>query len=240
MRLTSKDFEVFSFCPYLWANKIKKIPLAEKFSPLEETVIQTIKKTELSCLLKDSEVTNRKLLRQWDNTWWPNAIKNKISLKEAQDISVRAAKIFTDYCKYEFTDLFHPTAGVDIEKEIQIGRSIVSNHIDLLKIDLNIKEKNLIIIEFGKETKTPKELALNLNLLSKIYSFYDSHKVIKLIYMIIDSKKQKVKSKTILYRKEDFFRIKKTLNFIESGINKKVSYMNSYNCWRCNYCQVLK
>jgi hypothetical protein len=240
MRLTSKDFEIFSFCPYLWASNIKKIPLEKDFSSFEKTIIQTIKKTELACLLKDSEVTNRKLIRQWDNTWWPTVIKNRIPIKEAQDLSVHAAKIFTDYCKYEVTDLFHPTAGVDIEKEIQIGRSIVSNHISLLKIDLNIKEKNLIIIEFGKETKTSKELALNLNLLSKIYSFYNSHKIIKLIYIVIDSKKQKLLSKTISYRREDFQQLKKTLDFIESGISKKVSYMNFYNCWRCNYCQTLE
>lgn len=241
MILTPKDISAFVYCPYFkYTNKINgKFEI--KFTLFEQCVINSIKLTEKHCLLHNSDISTRKILTRWDNIWWPSVSNNNINFKTAEEKSIKASMIFNDYCKYDISGYLYPTAGIDIESEINIGRSIIKTNADIIKVNLNLSQKNINLIGFGNTIKSTKEIILDPAIRTLLYSFSETGaKTLVYTYIYIKEDKEKILVTSSVLRQDDIEEIKNTLTYIEKGISNKVRYMNLHNCKECKQCQNLK
>lgn len=240
MKLTPKDIASFHYCPYMFFNKKKKSIFNDDLNLYEKSIIRAIKLSEESCILKGSEVNPQKIIRQWDKFWWEKAISVGLKLKEAEQYSIKAASVFMEYCKYDISGYMYPSVGKDIlcQKEVD-SRNTIYSSIDLLKVNLNIKETNSVLIKFGNMDIGHRELFSNLETQIIVNSFFDKQELINFIYIKINEK-EKFKITSINIRREELLKINKTVKYLIYGIKEKVETINYWNCKECGQCRNFK
>ena len=242
MKLSSTDIFKFNFCPYLYWNK--KIPenLDFKFNLFENKVIEAIVLAEKHSVLRNSTLETRKILRKWDYIWWPAATKNKISMKDAEKLSVKASCLFNDYCKYDISDIFYPTVSADVTFAKSLNRdSILEDNVKIIKTKLQSKKKSLLLVDFGSKNLSARELSLDFRIQTKAFLFSDGKEdEIIFAYVYINPKTNKTKITSVTFRSEDLKRIEKNINYIEAGILNKISFMNKWNCKDCKQCNLFE
>lgn len=242
MILTPIDIFKFNFCPYLYRNKTLPEKIESPFTIFEETVANSIIAAEESSILKNSDLNTRKILRKWDYLWYPLATKNNISIKEADKFSIKAASIFTDYCKYDISDIFYPTIATNVKLEKELNRnSFLKSKLKIIKTNLKSKKKSLVLLNFGNKRQTTRELALDLRVQSSVYLLSDNKEdEITYIYIYIDSLNDKTDITSLVFRSKDMENIKININYIEAGIQNKIIFMNKWNCEVCRKCNLFK
>jgi hypothetical protein len=239
MELTPEKISCFLFCPYMLSLSGAEQKLIPPLLPLEEHIRIAICEAERRCLLKESEINPRKIIRAWDNTWWPNVSSLGISYKDAQKLSTKACIKFNDYCKYDFVDFLHPTVGVDIESQVQINRSILKAQIDMIKVDLTESKKNILLIDFSRKNMTNREIALDPAVLAKVYAFSEGQgETITYLSIDLSDSKSKLGVVQAIFRADDVQEIGNLIQYIEIGMQKKIKHMNKWNCKECQLCQL--
>jgi hypothetical protein len=238
-RLIPEDISAFVFCPYLQQTHKQESRL-DRLSLFEQCIVETIQKTEQDCLLQNSDITPRKLLRRWDNIWWPITAKNKIDFKYSQTISISASNIFSDYCKYDISGYMYPTIGIGIESTLDLGHHILFAQADILKVNLTIKNKNIVILNFCNTKSITNEIVVDQGIQSVICSFAKNilpDGTINYTNVYINKNTSKLDITTAVFRQNDIDKIYKNIKYIEEGIYKGINYMNKWNCKECNKCQ---
>jgi len=238
MYLTPLDIACYIYCPVL-QRKGRTDKIATKLTFTEENIRSAFIQGERNACLKDSIVSPRKLLSVWDKIWWP-AIGEKggISMKEANNISLIASSKFADYCKYDISDWMFPTAGVQAQSENYIGQSILKATVDVVKVDLDGKEKNTILINFDRKGLSLREAAMDPAIKATAYAFY-SGKGETVTHMAIDlnENKNNIKITTSTFRPKIMEEIRKMLYHVEYGIRSGIYHVNPYKCQECKICQ---
>jgi hypothetical protein len=240
MRLTPKDIELYSICSRLFEKKEYN-----RVNPQEDIFFQSIKKAfilgEEQTLLKDTSISVKKLLRAWDNIWWPLVIEKNIDAKKAQEKTLIATNIFIDYCNYEFSDITWPTLGTNIQSEKKLKQNILVSNIDIIKTNTNIKQKNTVLLNISNRNQSIHEMALNNLIKSYIYPYYSGRKEnIIYINLFIDQKNEKVIPNIGTFYPEDINNIEKTLDYISYGIYYRIKNYNYKYCKECKSCQEFK
>ena len=239
MQFTSLDIARYLYCPLL--PKRLDYLIYSKQSLFENNIGESIKKAEQNCLLKESEINPRKIMKAWDSVWWPNCAKNKISFKDAQKYTIKAGIYFTDYCKYDISDILYPTIAVDVNLQTRINQSILHTHIDLIKVDLTIKEKNILLIDFSKKDMSTSDTALDPGIASTAMSFYrGSGEIIRYILVQIDDKNKKLFMTSSIFRPNQIENIRKMVFNVENNIRRGVSYGDRWKCKECKACPSFK
>lgn len=239
MLITPTDISKFAYCPFGWNNKLSLPIEYRRFNIFQSSIVQSILEAEESCLLKESDINPRKILRKWDSLWWEKAGKNNISIKDAEKLSIDASLLFSDYCKYDITDYHYPTVGINIIREKYIESSIVKAKADLIKVNLAAKKRNFTIVSFGNKKISPEELYLNPYVWTIINTFSLGNEDITYSYFGILDKQKTFYSTSIIFRVEEIKRINKYIKFFIGGIKKNIDYRNLTKCKECNQCQIL-
>jgi len=237
MYLNPLDIACYVYCPVLQSKK-RTDKITPKLTFLEENIRKAFIEGERNACLKDSLVSPRKLLSAWDKIWWPSISNRKdISMKEAEKLSLKASYLFSDYCKYDLSDWDFPTAGVQVENEIKIGRSIIKTNVDVVKVDLN-KDINTVLVNFNRKGLSLRESAMDIAIKTIAYSFYSGRgETITHMSVDVDENKDNVKITTSTFRPESMEAIRKMLYHIERGISSGIRYVNPYMCQECKICQ---
>jgi hypothetical protein len=240
MIILPEDLYSFHYCPYLYFNKTKKSIYNYQRTFLEENIVKAIRLSEESCLLKGSEVNTQKIIRKWDSFWWEEATINSISLKEADELSIIAANFFSQYCKFDISGYMFPTIGSNLLVQKELFSDMYLNcYIDIYKIDLLQKEKNSIIIKFGNQKLTKRQVVSSIETKSIVYSLFEDQENIRFIYVFL-KEKNKIDMISAFFRKEDILQIEKSLEYILSGIKHNIQTVNDYNCEECKQCKAFK
>lgn len=241
MRITSSDILSFSYCPYSWKNKIKTPSSFRRFTTYEACVIKSILEAEKACLIQERLVDNRKINRKWDNIFWPKTAEIKMPMEEANKLSIKASMLFTDYCRYDFTNSDNPTVGVGFSSELYENEAILVSSADILKVDLSIKNNNLTVIGFGNKKLSQRELFVNPFVWLTISPLYTKQKeTIKYIYVGILEGKENLYVATCQFRYEELLKIKKYIKYYCDGIKQNIDYMNLARCEECKQCSSFK
>jgi hypothetical protein len=202
-------------------------------------VIESIIETEKRCLLSDSEITPRKILRSWDKVWWPAAIENNIPPNEIKNKSLKASRIFTDYCKYDISGYMFPTVGTHITNQVGVGNSTLHSGVDIIKVNMNYTYRNINLVDFSMREMTEREIAIDTYIAAKAYSFY-SHKEETVTYTHIKPLKDKLFMSSAIFRPDQMIQIEKMIKHVVSGIESNIRYMNRWNCKECKLCRNFK
>lgn len=237
MVLTPKDIARFSYCPMLPEDTNL---IYEKSTVLERYIGEAIKAAEKHCLLKDSIVTSKKIINAWDNIWWPACPANNIDFKTAQEKTVKASRYFLDYCKYDISGFLYPTVGVDIESQLNIGGTIIKTKIDLLKVDLTVSKKNIILVDLQKKGMQTLDVVLDLGIAATALSFYKGNEYIRYVLIEVDETKKKLFVTSRVFRPKDMQQTRKNVEHIVKAMNNGVAYGNRWNCKECKKCPDFK
>lgn len=239
MQLTPTDIARFLYCPLL-PRKYDHL-VYKPLTMFESCVGEAIKEAERACLINDTEINPRKINKAWDITWWPTCTSHGISFKEAQERTVEAGPYFLDYCKYDISDFLHPTVAVNVNTQVPIGQSILHTHIDLIKVDLTMNEKNMILIDFTKKDIRTSDVGLDPGIAATATSFYQGEgEVIKYVLVEVDENNKKLFITTAVFRPSDIKNIRKMIFYVENSIRKGVSYGDRWKCKECQACQSFK
>jgi len=241
MFIKSSDIACFLYCPFIRTKPKAKEIVLSSLTPYEEKLREAIKQTERNCLFKNSEVTSQKIIRSWDKIWWPYTTEKEIDFKLAKTLSTKACYKFADYCKYEISDFAHSTVGINIQSTKQIGTSTIASEVDIVKVNLLDKKKNIILIDLGRKGLSSRDVALDIDIKTKAYCFYQN-KEENVIYINIDlnENKQKLNVTSAIFRPSDMDDIRKMITFAKIGIENNVEYMNRWNCKECGLCPRFK
>lgn len=204
-----------------------------------ECLVETIVETEKMCMLSDSDVTPRKLLRSWDKIWWPEAVSKEIPISKIKSESIRAARLLSDYCKYDLSGYMFPTVGIKIKNQRQIGNCTLHSGVDIVKVDLNNTDKNIVLVDFSMREMTEREIAIDMYNLAKVFSFY-SNRGETVTYTHIRPSMHKFFMSSAIFRPDQMNQINTMMNHIVSGISKNIRYMNRWNCQECKSCKTFK
>jgi len=239
MRITPADILYYSYCPYLLHKDTGKTKLLGDLDLFNKCLFESIIDTERKCLLTDSDVTPRKLLRSWDTIWWPAAVENEIPLKVVEEECVRASKFMSDYCNYEISGFMYPTVGVKITTQREIENCTLHSSVDMIKVDLNNREKNAVIIDFATRELSEREIAIDMYNIAKSYSFY-SNKGETITYVHIKPKRDRFFISSAIFRPSQMKEIDKVIKHLAYGIYNNIRYMNRWNCKECGACKTFK
>ena len=235
MYLTPDDIASYVFCPLSYKKQVK---ISNKLTFLEKCIRQTFIAGEQAACLKDSIVTPKKFMQEWDKIWWPAVAANRdLKMKRAEELTVKASYKFTDYCKYDVSDWMYPTLGTSVENDIRIGDSILRVSNDVVKINLHKKNNNVVLVNFNKGLMH-KNTAFDPAIQARAYAMHKNADVIIHINVDISNKQDGVRLITSTFRKKDIDTIRKMLYYVEYGIRMKNFHANPYKCEECGECQV--
>jgi hypothetical protein len=238
--ITPKDISTYLFCPLLYF-KGKQNKFYGKLSFFEEKIKESFIAAEENALLLDSVVSVNRLVSAWDKIWWPEATKKKIKLSVSEKKSLIATQKFIDYCRYEMTDYLWPTIGTNIESQIKIGESILKCKTDLIKIDLESKNRSTVLVNFSNRSMDIREAAFDNAIRVLCYSFYSGrNEKVSHININIKEENPKIELSVSTFYPKDMKNIEKMIKHAENGIRNKISYMNWFACKECNECKQLK
>jgi len=239
MTLTPTDIARFIYCPLL--PKRSEHLVYKKRSLFESCVGEAIKEAERACLVNESDISPRKITRAWDNTWWPASATHNIPFNKAQDFTLKATPYFLDYCKYDISDFLHPTVAVDVDTKIPVGQSIFHAHIDMIKVDLTIKQKNMMLIDFTKKGMKTFDVSLDPGIASVAMAFNRGvEEIIRYVLVEIDENNERLFITSSVFRQSDMENIRKMVFYIENSIRKGVSYGDRWKCKECKACPSFK
>lgn len=239
MRITPADILYFTYCPYLLEKDPSKTKLIEKMDAFNECVVETILETEKRCLLAESEITPRKLLRSWDKIWWPEATRIELSMTEAEKKCIKASRLLSDYCKYDISGYMFPTVATKVKSEVQVGDCILYSEADIIKVDLNNSSRNVVIVDFSMRDMTEREIAIDTYNMAKAFSFY-SGRGETITYTQIRPGRDKFFISSSIFRPDQIKQIEAMVKHVVSGISKNIRYMNRWNCQECKLCKTFK
>lgn len=239
MFLEPQDIASYIYCPMLYyrhgQNKINP-----KLTEYETFLKKAFILGEEKALLRDTAVSVSHLTSAWDSIYWPTVI-NKIEMKAAEKTTYKAVQKFTEYCKYEIADYLRPTIGTDVKSEININGHLFKTSADIIKTDLESKNKNTVIVSFSNRELTSRDAAFNNIIRTNAYGFYSDRKeTITCINVNINENNKEISLNQSTFKPNDMAQIRRTLEFIIKGIKSNVKYMNSYCCEDCNLCPKLK
>jgi hypothetical protein len=237
MILTPFDIASYLYCPFLLEAKHQaKEIITPSLFPYEECLRQTIIKTEELCLLKNTEITPRKLLRVWDAIWWPVVGSFGLSIKESQQKSLEASSKLFDYCKYDISAIEYRTVSTQVEVHKPVGSSVLHATADIVKVDVSAKTKNMVIIDLSRKDLTDLDVAIDPVIRSTVYAFYTGQKE-TITYISADvSGGGKLKVKISFFRPDEIEEIAKSVKLAEQGIRTNTIYANPWKCKECNVC----
>ena len=234
-KITPKDIACYAYCPVL-AHKKRYDRVFPKLSLTEECIRRTFMIAELKALMNDNIVAPRKLLRVWEKIWWPAATGAGLSMKEAEQKSVRASYLLSDYCKYDLSDYKYTTLGANVQTQVNIGSSVLTVQADLVKVDLDAK-RNTTIVNFWMKNIDNQRAAFDPAIAAIAYAFCTGkNDIVTHIAVNIDEKSDTLKMSQSNFRAEDMNEVKNALFHIERGISKQITYRNPWLCKECNVC----
>lgn len=239
MIITIEDILTYSYCPML-LKRGKKDILLPKLSLVESTLKKTFIEAEREACIRDSITNPKRLLCAWEKLWWPIAASNNIAAKEAESISLDISGKFSEYCKYDISDWTYPTVGVNIENHIQVDSAAVVVHADILKVNLEINDPNMVIINFSTRVLSPRALSLDPYTLYTVYGMYTgAEKTITYVSVNI-SENKKLSLVSSIYSSSEIEGLGKQFRNICKNIYNNNYYYNPFLCKECRVCQNLK
>ena len=239
MQLTPTDIARFLYCPLL--PKKSEYLVYKPRTMFESCVGEAIKEAERTSLLNETEIGPRKITKAWDNTWWPACAAHSIPFKEAQERTIKAGPYFLDYCKYDISDFLHPTVAINVDAQTPVGQSILHTHIDLVKVDLTMSEKNMMLIDFTKKGMKTFDVGLDPGIAATALSFYRGKgELIQYVVIEIDENIEKLFVTYSVFRPSDMENIKKMINYVENSIRRGVLYGDRWKCKECKACPSFK
>jgi len=240
MKLTPIDIATFTFCPILY-YKGKSSRYFPRMNMYEECMKEAFVKAEEDAILKDTIVSTKRLTSAWDKIWWPKAAANGIKMSDSEKITLKAAKRFIEYCKYEITDHLWPSIGTDVLSEVRIGSSVLSSRANIIKVDLENKKRNTVIVDFTNRDLSVRDAAFDTYIKCTLYPFY-SGRGEDMIYINVNisEAKEKLSTRFAKFTSEDMHDIGKMISYAEEGIRRRIKYMNSFSCKDCKVCPEFK
>jgi hypothetical protein len=230
MRLTTNDIACYIRCPLL-RKREGKDAITAPLSLFEHNIHHSIMTAEQAALLKGSTVNPRKLCRAWDKIWW--AAATDLPAAEAEQKALKAAELFTDYCKYEFSG--YPTIGTDIQIDVPLPHNTLTVSLDIIKTNIEARYLNTVILDFTKIDIKP---ARSPRLKTLAYALYQGRgEVITIITVGPGANSGKLKTTFAVFRPEDMTDIYKMLCHADDGIYRNAAYANPWSCEGCNSCQ---
>jgi len=239
MKLTPTDIARFLYCPLL-PRKSEHLVYKPR-TMFESCVGEAIKEAERVCLLNDTEINPRRITKAWDNTWWPACAAKNIPFKLAQKQTIKASPYFLDYCKYDISDFLHPTVAVNAEAQFPVGQSVLHSTIDLMKVDLTISEKNVMLIDFTKKEMGTSDVALDPGIAVTALSFYRGQgETIRYVTIDTNEKSDKLFVTSSVFRPSDMENIRNMVTNVENNIRRGVTYGDRWKCKECQACESFK
>lgn len=241
MFIKSSDIACFLYCPFILNKARAKETVLTTLTPFENQIRKAIKEAERKCLLKDAELTTRKIIRSWDKIWWPYVAQHDINFKLAKHMSIKACEKFSDYCKYEISDMLHAPVGIDISCTKQINSTTIESTIDVVKVNLSDSNRNTILIDLGRKGLSRRDIALDPEVRTKAYCFYQNKgENITYIHIDLNENNRKLHVKSAIFRPSDMKDIKAMISLAKVGIENNIRYMNRWNCKECKLCPNFK
>jgi hypothetical protein len=237
MRIGIDDIASYVFCPVLQEKKRYDI-IIPKLTFAEHCIREAFIDGERNACLKDSVVTPRKLMRAWEGIWWPAATEKKLSMEEANEVSLRASCQFSDYCKYDMSDWDFPTVGVAVESEIKLGPVTLCVSADVVKADLSGKKPCTVVVNFSSRKLSLRQASIDPAIKAAVYAFYgDRDENVAHILVDINERSDKIKAVVSIFRPEDMKHIRAMLEHVARGIYSRNYYHNPGLCKECKVCQ---
>jgi len=237
MRIGIDDIASYIFCPVLQEKKRHDI-IMPRLTFTERCVRSALIEGERNACLKDSVVTPRKLLRAWEGIWWPAATEKKLSMEEANEVSLHASCQFSDYCKYDMSDWTFPTVGVDIETEVNLGPVTLYTSADVVKADLSGNKPSTVLVSFTSRKLSLRQAATDPAIKAMAYAFHSGREEnVVHISVDIDERSDKIKAVVSVFRPDDIKRIRIMLEQVARGIYSRNYYQNPWLCKECRVCQ---
>jgi len=239
MIISPLDISRYIYCPLLPKGADEVVYSKNSF--FELCIGEAIIKTEQTCLIKGNDINSRKIMNSWDSIWWPACPGQNISFKEAQDKTIKASLFFLDYCKYDFIDYSCPTVATDINAEINVGQSILKAHVDIMKVDLRIKEKNIMLIDFKKKNMSTIDVAMDPGIGATALAFSrNKNEIIQYVIVEINESNKKLFITQAIFRPEQLQNTYKMICSVEENIRKKINYGDRWKCQECKQCPSFK
>jgi len=239
--VTPLDIACFQYCSKTLEKESYKEKVIPSLTFFEEHMRLAIIDAERSLIFKDSDLNPKKILNKWDKLWWPAAMSSGISIKEAEELTHKASEKFSDYCKYDISDYFHPTAGADVEASKRINSTYLTTQIDLVKVDIRERRINITLVDFTRKNLSTRDIILDPAIRAKAYAFSLGKKE-TITYTCIDlnEEKEKLIVSSAVFRPEELEKIRKMIIHTESGIRNNIYSLNRWLCKECNICQSSK
>lgn len=239
--VTPIEIACFQYC----TKTLEKQSYREKVIPsltfFEDHVRQAIVQAEKMLIFKDSEPTPRKILKVWDKIWWPACTSSGIPIKQAQTLAVKASVKFSDYCKYDISDYMLPTAAADVEHWVPLGNSGIRARIDLIKVNLNGKKRNINLVDFTRKGLTTRDIILDPAIRATAYVFsLGISGTITYTCIDVSENNEKLIVSSAVFRPEEMQRIREMLIHTEIGITSGIYKLNRWQCKECGICQNFK
>lgn len=240
MIIKPKDIAAYAFCPmlYIKGRQDKFLPSLTLF---ERNLRKSLIKGEETALLKDTIISVKKLIRAWDNEWWPDAMAHKMDMIIAKEKAVKATEKFIDYCNYEVTDYLWPTIGVNIESRVDLGGAMLVANADIIKVNLEEKKRNTVLLNFTKRNLSIRDAAFDNLIKATVYAFYSGKgENITHINININEDLKKIKMNISNFKEKDIDDIRKMIYHVKRGITSNTKYMNPIACEGCAICPEYK
>jgi len=237
MRIGVDDIASYVFCPVLQEKKRYDI-IMPKLTSTEQYVRRAIIEGERNACLKDSVVTPRKLMRAWEGIWWPAAAEKKLSMEEANEISLHASYQFSDYCKYDMSGWEFPTVGTEVASEIKLGPVTLAVSADIVKADLSGKKPCTVLVSLSSRKLSLRQASIDPAIKAIAYAFYSGREEnVAHILVDIDQRSDKIKAVVSMFRPDDMNHIRAMLEHVAHGIYSRNYYHNPGLCKECKVCQ---
>jgi hypothetical protein len=235
MLLTPEEISYFLYCPML--PKASRHLVYRPSTLLESCIRKAIKQAEKSCLVNGRDLNTRKIIKAWDNIWWPVCAAEGIDFAQAEKLTIKATSYFLDYCKYDISGQLYPTGAVDAEVKIPIGQSILHAHADLIKVDLTMGKRNMMLIDLSKKGISTSDTGLDPGIATTAMAFYTgTGEVIRYISAQVDENKDKLFITNSVFRPSDIEKTRKMVSHVENSLYRGVSYGDRWKCKECKAC----
>lgn len=232
MRITPTDLLEFAYCPYL---KHSDKTLAPPLSLFEETMRQAILTAEQRALDRDGYVVPRNIGLAWEQLWWPRATEAGFPLEEVDQMAVKAAAKFLDYCRYDISGPNHELVGIDVSSEVRLNDAVLAVKADLIKMPLDLP-KSLLFVDFTRGKITRQKMACDMAIWATVYAFSSLKLPVSYVCVDLSEESQKTKPSAVFFRPGEMARIGRTLNYLAHGIYKGIDYQCSWRCEECKLC----
>jgi hypothetical protein len=128
-----------------------------------------------------------------------------------------------------------------INAEINVGQSILKAHVDIMKVDLRIKEKNIMLIDFKKKNMSTIDVAMDPGIGATALAFSrNKNEIIQYVIVEINESNKKLFITQAIFRPEQLQNTYKMICSVEENIRKKINYGDRWKCQECKQCPSFK